>query len=149
MLRRCELSDLDAIVELEKDLFKKGAWSKDNFLYELNENPYSNLWVIELDCQIIGYGGLWILFEQAQVTTLGIHDSYQGKGYARKLMDCMVSEAEKHACDSISLEVRVSNERALDLYRKYGFEISTIRENYYQDPLEDAYLMIKSLGGII
>ena len=60
-------------------------------------------------------------------------------------MKKMIEESLAHQCLNMSLEVRVSNDKAISLYRKYGFETVALRKNYYEDNHEDAYLMIKQL----
>ena len=62
-------------------------------------------------------------------------------------MDHLINCAAEKGCEMISLEVRVSNAPALTCYKKYGFEIINIRKSYYQDNHEDAYLMMKPIGG--
>ena len=62
-------------------------------------------------------------------------------------MDKIISVANESKCENITLEVRVSNVAAISLYKKYGFIIANIRKSYYSDNHEDAYLMIKPLGG--
>ena len=59
-------------------------------------------------------------------------------------MESILHEAKEAFCERISLEVRVSNERAQNLYRKYGFETISIRKNYYENA-EDAYVMMKGI----
>ncbi|MCD7894702.1 MAG: ribosomal protein S18-alanine N-acetyltransferase [Erysipelotrichaceae bacterium] len=143
-LRFMELNDLKHIVELENQLFLDDGWSEDDFLYEINENDFSFNYVLEEDGQIVGYVGLWLIYEQAQITTIGVNKAYQKKGYASYMMEKMIEISQFHGCSNISLEVRVSNIPAISLYQKYGFEMVTIRKDYYRNH-EDAYLMVKKL----
>ncbi len=146
MIKQMKVEHLEDVCRLEDILFTS-AWHYKDFLYELNENPYSNYFVYFVDDKIVGYIGEWITFEQAQITTLGVDPQYQRQNIATKLLNHAIKVAESNQCEIMSLEVRISNIKALNLYKKLGFEIVNIRKGYYQDNHEDAYLMIKPLGG--
>lgn len=137
---------LDRVVELELQLFSS-PWPKDAFEYELRENPYSYNYVYLLDEQIAGYCGLWCLFDQAQITNVAVAKEAQRKHIASELMQKIEEKAITQGCETLSLEVRVSNEAAIALYQKFGFEMISVRKGYYQDNHEDAYLMMKAIGG--
>lgn len=143
-MRGMTIEDLPKILELEKENFTPG-WHKEHFEYELEENPFSKLFVLELDGKVIAYYGIWITFEECQITTIAVADEYKGKGYGNVLMEHLLHEAKEALCERISLEVRVSNLRAQNLYRKYGFENISIRHSYYEDNHEDAYVMMKGI----
>lgn len=138
-------NDLEKIVELENILFQS-PWSLDDFQYELENNPFGQYYVIVEKKTVIGYIGLWMLGDQCQITTIGIDEFYQGKGYASQLMDFVLQKCKQLKYQNINLEVRVSNDKAIALYKKYGFKNVTVRKNYYADH-EDAYLMIRELEG--
>ena len=140
LIRMMDIEDLETIVSLEKNLFTS-AWSYQDFLYELFENVYSHYFVGEKDGSVVGYVGLWIVYEQAQITTLGVEPQYQRQGIARELMENMIAFAKNKGCQVMSLEVRVSNDPAISLYESLGFEKVAIRKDYYQDNHEDAHLM--------
>ncbi len=142
LLRMMDLGDLPRIVELEKQLFTS-AWSLEDYDYELTKNDYAHYYVIEDHEEVLGYLGMWFMYEQATITTLGVEEKHQRQGLARKLMTHGLQEAQRAGCTSCSLEVRVSNSRAIALYESYGFEKKAIRKDYYADNHEDAYLMIK------
>ena len=144
LVRDMKLSDLDTIEEIEQEIFSS-PWSKDNFIYEINQNQFSNNIVLENDEEILGYIGFWLLGDQTQITTLGIRKEYQGKGYAKILMDACINATRQRGYTSITLEVRVSNNRAIHLYEGFDFQIVATRKNYYQDTHEDAYLMFKEM----
>lgn len=143
-IRSMTIQDIDSILQLEKQLFTS-QWKEEDFIYEIETNPFSYLYVLIKEEMIIGYAGLWISYEQAEITTIGIKKEYQGKGYASQLMDYLIELAKKKDCETISLEVRISNKKAIKLYEKYGFTYESIRKNYYQDNFEDAYLMVKEM----
>lgn len=139
LLRAMRLSDLDNITPLEHQLFSS-PWSKDDYIYELSSNPYAKYYVLE-DDKIVGYVGIWITYETAQITTIGIAKERQGEGLSKLLMNKVIEETKD--CEAITLEVRVSNVKAIKLYESYGFKKEAIRKDYYLDNHEDAYLMMK------
>lgn len=142
MIQRMEVDDLDRILDLERLCFSS-PWSKDDFLYELNENPFGYYVVLkELD-KILAYLGLWMDEDRAQITTIGVDPEHRGKGYAKTLMEHMLEVCSSKGVKIYSLEVRVSNQAAISLYQSFGFIQVGLRKAYYQDNHEDAYLMIK------
>ncbi|HCT62476.1 MAG TPA: ribosomal-protein-alanine N-acetyltransferase [Erysipelotrichaceae bacterium] len=142
MIQRMEVGDLDRIVDLERLCFSS-PWSKDDFLYELNENPFGYYVVLKVENRILAYLGLWMDEERAQITTIGVDPAHRGKGYAKALMEHMLEVCSSRGVKMYSLEVRVSNRSAISLYKRFGFIQVGIRKAYYQDNHEDAYLMIK------
>ncbi len=142
-IREMTVDDIEYLELVEKDLFSS-PWSKDDFIYEIKANPFAHLYVIE-DTQMIGYIDFWIMYEQATLANIGVRREYQRKGYASLLIEHMLDEV-KH-CENVTLEVRVSNVSAINLYKKYGFEIQALRKDYYKDNHEDAYLMLKRMEG--
>ena len=142
MIQRMEVDDLDRIVDLERLCFSS-PWSKDDFLYELNENPFGYYVVLKEADKILAYLGLWMDEERAQITTIGVDPEYRGKGYAKTLMVHMLDVCSSKGVKIYSLEVRVSNQAAISLYQRFGFIQVGLRKAYYQDNHEDAYLMIK------
>ena len=143
-IRKMSVEDLNVVEEMERILFSS-PWSYEDFLYELNENAFSHNFVVEDHNEIVGYVGLWIMYDQSQITTIGVKPTYQRKGIGSMMMKKMIEESLAHQCLNMSLEVRVSNDKAISLYKKYGFETVALRKNYYEDNHEDAYLMIKQL----
>lgn len=146
MIRKMIEKDLTVIDTLEKELFTS-PWPIKEYLYELNENPFANVYVLEEDGEIVGYFDYWILYEQAQIATIGTKKSHQSQGYGQKMLEFIIEQANQNKCEVLSLEVRISNEKAIRLYEKNGFIKVNVRKNYYTDNGEDAYLMVKPLGG--
>lgn len=148
MIRRAEERDLGFLTDLEKELFPDDPWPLKEFTYELHENPYACIYVYEENGKIIGYVDHWILFEQAEIADIGVSYQYQGKGIGRKLMAYCVNRSIEKGCENLTLEVRVSNTHAIALYEKCGFINAAKRRHYYENG-EDAYLMVKPLGGLV
>lgn len=90
---------------------------------------------------IIGFAGMWMAFDEAHITTIGIEPAKRGIGLGELLLIAMVDEAIARGANWLTLEVRVSNVSAQSLYRKYGFTVHGSRRRYYSDNNEDALIM--------
>ena len=135
--------DVERLVEIEKMYFPN-PWTKSQFLYEINENEFSTILVAEDDGLIVGFLVYWILFDSAQICNVCVIDKYRKKGIASILFDLAEEEFAKNECFSVTLEVRVSNDPAINLYTKRGFSKVCVKKGYYQDG-EDAYYMMKGV----
>lgn len=146
MIRSMNLSDLDGVSKIELEAFSH-PWSKEDFEVELQSNPYALYFVLVEEDIIKAYIGVWIIYERAQITTIAVNKDFRRQGLSKKLMEFLDNLCLKNGVEEISLEVRVSNEKAINLYQNFGFEKKGIRKDYYQDNNEDAYLMVKIVKG--
>lgn len=147
MIRPMSKDDFPVIEQLEKELFTS-PWPIKEYAYELDENPYAHVYVLEEEGKIVGYYDYWILYEQAQIATIGVATGKRRQGYAQQMMNRIIEDCNQAGCEFLSLEVRVSNQAAISLYKKNGFVIVNTRKNYYEDNHEDAYLMVRALEGV-
>ena len=145
ILREMTYDDLSTIAALEAELFKE-PWTQADFQRELDQNEFANYYIAEIDGEIAGYFGLWLLFDQAQITTIGTAKKFQRQHVASFMMEAIDQMCVENECEFLSLEVRISNIPAQTLYKKFGLEIVSVRKDYYSDH-EDAYLMVKAVGG--
>ena len=90
---------------------------------------------------IIGFAGLWLMVDEAHITTIAVHPAHRGLHVGELLLNSLVGIAYEIGARRVTLEVRVSNTIAQNLYRKYGFEVAGLRRRYYSDNDEDAYIM--------
>jgi ribosomal-protein-alanine N-acetyltransferase len=90
---------------------------------------------------IVGYGGLWLNVDEGHVTTIAVAPEYRGRGIGELLLNGLIDQALTLNTDMLTLEVRVSNIVAQQLYLKYGFRPSGTRPRYYTDNSEDALIM--------
>lgn len=146
MIRKASEKDLTQILNIEELCFTS-RWTKEMFLYELQENAFGYMYVLEKDARIVGFIDFWITFECCQLANIAIHPKKQGQGFSRMLMDFMIEKAQQKQCETIMLEVRPSNTVARSLYERYDFIEMNIRKGYYSDNGEDAIIMCKALGG--
>jgi [ribosomal protein S18]-alanine N-acetyltransferase len=132
--------DIDQVLEVELASFAT-PWSRDAFYNELTNNQFATYIVLEENDKIIGYCGVWIVVDEAHVTNIAILPDYRGKKLGQILMSKLIEVAIEKGAKSMTLEVRVTNDPALALYRKFGFQNGGIRKNYYSDNQEDALVM--------
>ena len=142
IVRDLQESDLDEVVKIEESIYKD-KWTRDAYLQDLaNDIAYN--YVLEHDGVILGYYGFWVMFDNVDITKVSIREELQGKGLANILMEDMLTRVSNMDVETITLEVRVSNKRAINLYSKYGFTSISVRKNYYEG-IEDALIMQKRI----
>jgi ribosomal-protein-alanine N-acetyltransferase len=145
-IRRMEPDDVDEIWRIEQDLFSL-PWSKTSILFEAGDNRTSFPIVAIDEDGIAGYSIGWFVSDELHIGNVAVARPKQGRGIGRRLLEYMLKEALDRGVSLATLEVRVSNSRAIGLYRKYGFQGVAIRKRYYGDNGEDALVMIAHLGG--
>lgn len=91
--------------------------------------------------RIIGYAGMWLISDEAHITTIAIRHTYRGRGFGELLLATLIDIARDIGVRWMTLEVRMTNEAAQSLYRKYGFRNAGLRRRYYSDNNEDALIM--------
>lgn len=146
MIRSMKLSDLDEVSKIEQEAFSH-PWSKEDFEVELQSNPFALYFVLEDEDVIKAYIGIWMIYEKVQITTIAVDKEFRRQGLSKILMEYLDKLCLENSVEEISLEVRVSNEKAINLYHNFGFKEKGIRKDYYQDNHEDAYLMVKVVKG--
>src|SRR5690625_1300544 len=137
--------DIDAVMSVDQASFST-PWSREIFKREMNENKYAYYFVIEENDKIIGYAGLWIVEDDAQITNIALLPEYRGYKIGEKFFGFSVQFAIKKGAYRLSLEVRESNLVAQLLYRKFGLVPGGIRKGYYPDNNEDAIVMWVNLN---
>jgi ribosomal-protein-alanine N-acetyltransferase len=90
---------------------------------------------------ILGYGGFWLMVDEAHISTIAAHRDWRRRGIGELLLASMIDAGAEIGAHMITLEVRLSNVNAQSLYRKYGFEVTGRRKGYYSDNGEDALIM--------
>ena len=155
-LREMCLADLDQVVIIEKLSFVT-PWSPHAFLTELTDNGYADYivavahpqpqpWAVDSQAageRVVGYGGTWIILDEAHVTNIAVHPEFRGKKIGELLLQGLITRAVWRGARRMTLEVRKSNTVAQNLYTKWGFQPRGIRKGYYSDTKEDAIIMWK------
>ncbi len=139
-VRAMNLGDIDKILKIEKQSFAS-PWSRESFYRELRENRLARYLVIEINGGVVGYGGMWIIVDEAHITNIAISPDYRRRDLGSFLLEAMIDYAQKINVFKMTLEVRKSNIPAQRLYEKFGFISAGIRPRYYQDNNEDAVIM--------
>jgi [ribosomal protein S18]-alanine N-acetyltransferase len=138
--RNMTVDDLDEVMEVEVNSFTI-PWSREAFFNELTKNQFAQYLIVEVDQRVVGYCGVWIIIDEAHITNIALLPEYRGLKLGEALMAKVMELAREMGAIRVTLEVRVSNERAQNLYRKFGFEEGAIRKQYYTDNMEDALVM--------
>lgn len=136
------IKDIDEILNINRLSFKT-PWSRESLIKELDDNSFARYVVAKKDGLVLGYGGLWIIVDEAHVTNIAVHPEYRGIGIGNMLMDAMIDICRLELVVGITLEVRASNVAAQNLYKKFGFVQEGIRKGYYEDNHEDALILWK------
>lgn len=137
--RIIDVKDFDLIDLIEKDAFV-APFPKEVYLYDYMNHPYSEYYKLFLNNNIIGFFGLWVIDDTVQLTTIAVSPKLQKKGYGKLMMEFIINYLREKNCKNITLEVRVSNQKAINFYLKFRFIKVATRKRYYENG-EDAYLM--------
>ena len=140
IIRQAEERDIMPMAQLDILCFTS-PWSEDSFEREIKENNIAFYIVAESDGVLVGYAGLWCIVDEGHITNVAVHPDYRRRHIGEALISILLEHTIKNGIKSHTLEVRVTNEAAQSLYRKFGFEPVGIRKNYYEDNGEDAIIM--------
>ena len=129
------------VAELEKLCFAD-PWSEMSIASELRS--VWSYWVVALDGdQVVGYVGSQSSCDETDIMNIAVHPDWRRRGIAEQLIDSLILELKKRGSHALMLEVRVSNDPAIALYEKLGFQQVGRRKNYYRNPKEDALILRK------
>ncbi|WP_353672032.1 ribosomal protein S18-alanine N-acetyltransferase [Synechocystis sp. LKSZ1] len=139
-LSYAQRDELPALAQLDQQCLG-GMWTLAGYQREW-ESPNSVLLrLTHLASGVIGGGAFWQILEEAHITLLMIHPDHQGQGLGSRLLATLLAQAVTRQLERATLEVRVSNQRALALYEKFGFQVAGRRKKYYPDTQEDALIL--------
>ena len=144
-LREMTKDDIETIVKGEEKVFGHSL-GYDLIYSDLALNPYALYAVLEIENEVHGYVGMWIT-DNLEIINLYVDEEYQGMGFGSIIMDFVIDICEQSNIQNLSLEVRSSNIKAINLYKKYGLKESHIRKNYYVNDnkeTEDAIVMVRT-----
>jgi len=136
MIKKLTINDVDCIEQifnLEKDIFKNSAFSKES-TENLVKADNSFIYAYLIDEKVCGYLMVLDSIDVYEILAIATVEEYRNKGIAQELL-------EKIKTKDIFLEVRKSNEKAINFYKKNNFKQISIRKGYYSDPTEDAIIM--------
>lgn len=140
IIRQADVGDVDDIYEIEKLCFPD-PWSRDALVYEMTDNPRAFYVVAELEEKVVGYAGLWWIGDEGHITNVAVKPGYRHRHIGQGIIQVMVDFTTQEGMMHHTLEVRRSNEAAINLYKKFGFEVEGVRKEYYANNKEDALIM--------
>ena len=143
IIREMRKEDVPAIAELEKICFSD-PWSENSIASELH-NPLSYWLVAEDKGGVAGYVGSQAVLDSADMMNIAVSPEFRRCGIGEKLINSLILHLRKENIRMLLLEVRISNEPAIALYTKLGFEQVGRRPRYYHNPREDALILRKEL----
>jgi [ribosomal protein S18]-alanine N-acetyltransferase len=132
---------LEAVMDMEQELFGDEAWSAEMFWSELASTETYYLLAQDQAGDPLGYAGLSLAGPESFIQTIGVTGAAQGRGLGRRLMEALLAEAVRRRATNCWLEVRTDNTTAQNLYRSLGFEARGVRRGYYQPSGADALIM--------
>lgn len=140
LIRPMNVLDLSAVQLIERASFTT-PWPPQAYRQELEANRLAAYLVALIGDEIVAYGGIWLMVDEAHVTTFAVHPRYRRRRIGERLLLSLLDLSMDRRAREATLEVRLSNLAARRLYEKYGFRPVGIRPRYYSDNQEDALIM--------
>jgi ribosomal-protein-alanine N-acetyltransferase len=134
------LEDLGEVQRIEQASFTT-PWPENAYRSELTSNRLASYLVARIDGRIVAYGGMWLMVDEAHITTFAVHPAWRRQRIGERLLLAFMDLARDSHAREATLEVRLSNLAARRLYEKYGFRPVGLRPRYYSDNNEDALIM--------
>lgn len=149
-IERMTRADLPEVQEIERACFRV-PWSRECFISEIDSAERSHPLVVRrapgaAGPRVVAFACLWRVHDELWINNLAVHPSFRRRGLARRLLGEALALGRRYYCSQALLEVRPSNEEAIQLYRAEGFRAVGRRPRYYTDNQEDALLMVARLG---
>lgn len=130
---------LEAVMEIEREVFRQ-PWKVEDFKRLIGKPEVISLTALA-ENKVIGYSCCWIVIKTAELGNIAVAREYQGRYVARTLLEATIKACRKRKVTVLFLEVRSSNQRAIELYKRYGFVQIGIQRGYYSHPVEDSVIM--------
>ena len=132
--------DIEDVSKIESLSFPI-PWSKEALSKEMKENKLSIYLSAKIDKIVVGYAGMWKIYDEGHIMNVAVHPEYRGKGVGNMLISELIKICPENKIEKLTLEVRKSNILAQKMYKKFGFQIEGERKNYYSDNGESAIIM--------
>jgi ribosomal-protein-alanine N-acetyltransferase len=134
------VEDIPAVHAIERASFPV-PWPSYAFRQELETNRLARYLVVRATGEVVAYGGLWLMVDEAHVTTFAVLPAWRRQGVGARLMLALLDLAVELGAAVVTLEVAISNLDARRLYERFGFRPVGVRPHYYSDNAEDALIM--------
>lgn len=145
-IRKARKGDIDRIIDIERSWQHLSHWSIDSYYRLLNDDSFTSSFVAEVDGEkgrpnIVGFVIFHIAADVSEIYNIAVDSAHARSGIGYELMRAAVHESGKRKARKVILEVRKSNNPAINFYLKFNFAITGDRKNYYSNPVEDAFIM--------
>lgn len=137
---KMQIEDLDKIIKIENDCFST-PWTKEGFEEAIGRSYCCFITAKTKNGEIAGYCGMYQSDTEADITNVAVDKNFRRMGIAKKMVAELMRLGNLAGVKDFTLEVRVGNEPAINLYNKLGFQTVGIRKNFYRNPVEDANIM--------
>jgi len=137
VIKQLDISYKEELAAIDK-ICMHVPWTEGMFENELSNNATCYVGIF-IDNTIAGYGGMWLVCDEAQITNIAVLPEFQKQGFGNAVLNELIKRAKN--ANIMTLEVRESNKPAIRLYEKNGFSADGLRKNYYKNPTENAVLM--------
>jgi ribosomal-protein-alanine N-acetyltransferase len=138
-----QIDDLDAVLAIEQQAFTM-PWSRAMFVSELTTTRQAHLLLARVGAgagEAVGYIGYRVVLDEMHIVLVAVHPDWRRRGIARTMLLEAMEQARRASCTKATLEVRVSNTAAQQLYYRLGFAPVGTRPRYYRRPTEDALIL--------
>ena len=133
--------DLDQVVEIERASFTN-PWTREMFEGEMGRGAVSRSWVIrDRTAAVAGYCLGWLVAGELHISNLAVAPAQRRRGVGQRMLTAVLAEVAADGAHAATLEVRESNQSAINLYLRLGFRVVATRRRYYTDPVEDALVL--------
>ena len=145
-IRKARKADIDRIIDIERSWQHLSHWSIDSYYRLLNDDSFTSSFVAEMDSgkgrpSIVGFVIFHIAADVSEIYNIAVESAHARSGIGHELMRAAVNESGRRNARKVVLEVRKSNNPAINFYLKFDFKITGDRKQYYSNPIEDAYVM--------
>jgi len=140
------LDDVETVVGIETEAFSS-PWQADTFAGLIGRDTVELVVMADEERGVIGYAVLWCVLDQGELANVAVTPAHRGRGLGSHLLRHVMRVAGQRGVRKLFLEVRASNQRALDLYHRLDFVDVGLRRGYYDHPKEDARVMLATLDG--
>lgn len=145
LVRRMEVNDVPAVLEIERASFSS-PWSDTSFFYRLHDRNFNVSLVGYIREKLVAYAVSYVISDEFHIANIAVHKDFRRHGIGKVLIWLSLHIGIESNCTVSHLEVRRTNISAIRLYESFGFEIYSVRKNYYEHEKEDALLMKKEIN---
>lgn len=140
-ITRMRRRHLRRVLSIEGRVYPR-PWSASLFLSELAQRSTRTYLVARHEGEVIAYAGMMFTGGEAHITNIAVDPAFHGRKVGSRLLLTIITEAIARGAAVLSLEVRVTNKPAQQMYEKFGFTVASVRKGYYVETNEDAFVMV-------